>query len=487
METVEAYLDRKHEELRLLNDCLRTPLPLARSLSLAEVIQQKFQLTAALKAEHALHDWAVTETAWAHAGQPRSGPFEFRYDYQRADLDVRGPSFYNLENHSTSDTIYTISGMAAIAAVLFASAKLIDQGDILVLPGSYGETRELIDSYAHNLRLVANGCGREEAIARAGSPRMMLLDSSSPASIFEATLRCMRPGIDLLIFDTTCFSASSGRIRRVLNWAQKWSVPVAMVRSHTKLDSLGAEHGRLGSAVFVRWEKNASWAPQSKFRNLPTEMRNALRLFGGAALPAHFPPYVGKPAYRELTRKRMAAVLRNCRHSSQYFASALPGLTAELRFAHGLYVTLKSAKPLDEATARQEAAALSQELARAGLPIRHAGSFGFDFAATEWFRDAATGQYSVRIAVPDLPTPLWDDLTRAIAKCWSMHQRTIHFVGRIVAADNEVGIGSLRRELGEPAAASEKCREANPKPSFAVKETSTATDRAHSATGWPWT
>jgi len=420
METIEAYLQRKHRELRLLNDCLRTPLPLTHPRSVAEVIRHKFQLTAALKAEHALQDWDVTETAWAHPANRRSGPFEFSYDYQRADLDVRGPSFYDLQKNTASDTVYTNSGMAAIAAVLFASARLLGDADIVVPPGSYGETQELIETYIGHLRLVAQRRSLEEAIGYAHSPRMMLLDSSVPASAFGAALRCTSLALDLLIFDTTCFSAHSSRIRRVLNWARTCNVPVAMLRSHTKLDSLGAEYGRLGSVVFVCWENK--WAGQSNLKCLPTETRNALRLLGGAALPAHFPPYVGLPAYRDLTNKRMAAILRNTRRSSRYFASALPGLTAQLHFAHGLYVTLKSAKPLDETTARQAAAELSEDLGRTGLPIRHAGSFGFDFAATEWFRDPATSQYSVRIAVPDLPPPLWDELTKAIAQWWLAHQ-----------------------------------------------------------------
>jgi hypothetical protein len=142
METVEAYLERKHEELRLLNYCLRTPLPLTRPESVAEVIRHKFQLTAALKAQHALDDWALTETAWAYPDQRCSGSFEFRYDYQRADLDVRGPSFYTLDADSTSEAVYTASGMAAISALLLASAQVIDKADILLLPGSYGETQD---------------------------------------------------------------------------------------------------------------------------------------------------------------------------------------------------------------------------------------------------------------------------------------------------------------------------------------------------------
>jgi hypothetical protein len=41
-----------------------------------------------------------------------------------------------------------------------------------------------------------------------------------------------------------------------------------------------------------------------------------------------------------LTNKRVAAILRNGRRTARYFGSALGGLTAELHFAHGLYVTL---------------------------------------------------------------------------------------------------------------------------------------------------
>src|SRR3954466_9026982 len=88
METSEAYLDRKHREIGLLNDCLKSPLHLARPRSVDEVIRSKFQITAALRAEHELHDWRATETAWSHTARPASGPFAFSYDYQRADLRV---------------------------------------------------------------------------------------------------------------------------------------------------------------------------------------------------------------------------------------------------------------------------------------------------------------------------------------------------------------------------------------------------------------
>lgn len=417
METVAAYLERKHSELRLINDCLRHKLPLTCPRSVGEVIKHKFQLTAALKADHAWHDWTATETAWAHPGQQRIGPFEFRYDYQRADLDVRGPSFYGC-GYGALDTVYTASGMAAISALLLASARVIGKADILVLSGSYGETQELIENYADRLRMITLS-PEGEVSARSASSRMLLLDSSAPASAFAGGLRALEVRPDLLFFDTTCFASGSGRIRHVLRRAGALGVPVVMVRSHTKLDSLGAEYGRLGSVAFVDWAKDRG----SGLKEIPAETRNAVRLLGGAALPAHFPPYVGAPHYRALTNKRIAAMLRNSRRASRHFAAVLPGLAAELHYVHGLYVTLSGQQPLDEATARQAAAEMSSDLANSGLPIRHAGSFGFDFAATEWFHHSTTDRYSVRVAVPDLPAAIWDDLVAAIAQWWSAHQQ----------------------------------------------------------------
>jgi hypothetical protein len=363
----------------------------------------------------------VTETAWSERPHA-AGPFKFKYDYQRADLEVHGPSFYGREGEFTHETVYTASGMTAISALLLASAQGAREADLLVLEGSYSETLEFVEGYARHLRLVSLRRLQEQAKSQTCSSRILLLDSCAPGDAFEETVRCNSPALDLVIFDTTCFSGGSGRIRRALEWARTWGVPVVMVRSHTKLDSLGAEYGRLGSAAFVHWEKNDPWIIGSRFNRLPVEMRNAVRLLGGAALPAHFPPYIDSSSYRALTQKRVAAILRNSRRAFKQLVSILPGQTVE-QFAHGLFVKLGSTQPLDEATARQAAADMSNDLSREGLPIRHAGSFGFDFAATEWCQSSARGGYSVRVSVPDLPTVLWDDVIQGVGEWWKAHQR----------------------------------------------------------------
>ncbi len=422
MESLEAYLTRKNEELELLNGFLASPLPLRRAASVNEIIEQKFHIAAALKAEHSLHDWALTETAWAHPGWLRSGPFAFSYDYQRADLEVRGPSFYQLGELAKDETVYTASGMAAIAALLLASARLFPEADLLALPGSYVETLELVETHARHLHLIQLTRPPDEHAATSQRPRILLFDSCMQAVAYEAALAWTAPRLDLVVFDTTCFAGSSGRIRRVLRWADRWQIPVVLVRSHTKLDSLGVEYGRLGSAVFAAAGSRLGAAQASLLKNLAGEMRNAVRLFGGAALPAHFPPYVGAPSWCALTSRRIAAILRNSRRTARHLASTLPAAAMELHFAHGLYVTVASDRLRDEQQARRIATDMAEDLRKTGLPFRHAGSFGFDFGAAEWFHHSFTDRYAVRIAVADLPTGLWDEVSRSVAQWWLRYE-----------------------------------------------------------------
>ena len=175
MESLEDYLNRKCDEIDLLRACLNSPPSARRPRSIIEVIEQKFHLAAALKAEHSLEDWAVTETAWAHPGRVRAGAFEFRYDYRRADLQVQGPSFYELAG-SAQHTIYTASGMAAIAGLLLGSTRVMPNADLLAWPGSYSETLEFIETHARHLRLVQLKIPIREAASSPARSTIFLFD-----------------------------------------------------------------------------------------------------------------------------------------------------------------------------------------------------------------------------------------------------------------------------------------------------------------------
>ena len=110
--------------------------------------------------------------------------------------------------------------------------------------------------------------------------------------------------------------------------------------------------------------------------------------------------------------------MRNSRRTARDFAVALPGSLAEARLSHGLYVTLASDRLVDEQQARDAADEMARDLSKNGLPLRHAGSFGFDFGAAEWFHHSISNRYAVRVAVADLPTAMWDQVSKAVAEWW---------------------------------------------------------------------
>lgn len=418
METLQAYLNRKRDELLLLNDYLRRPLSLEPVTSVETVIQQKFRLAAALKAQYALDHWTFTETAWTGDSGFQSGPFRFRYGYQRADLSVSGPAIYkalgSLPRHFFRRTIYTASGMAAISSLLAALGKLPTPVQMIAHRGSYSETIEFIEKYGSKVQLRCVSNIRQYDATPHG--KVLWLDSCIGTTPFKGIVHCpLHPG-DLILFDTTGLWTNSGRVQRVLDWAIKAGAAIILLRSHTKLDSLGIEYGRLGSLTFVgppAWR----FSGQESLECIADLCADAIRLFGSAALPAHFPPFVGSPAYVALSAQRIAAMLRNSRHMMKKLRIALPNSTRD--FTHQLYIALEPTDALTEWRARDLAESMCRDLSASGLPLCHAGSFGFDFAAAEGFHDTARDSNIVRIAVPDLPTELWDRTAVAIIGWWN--------------------------------------------------------------------
>jgi hypothetical protein len=136
--------------------------------------------------------------------------------------------------------------MAAISALLLAVASG-EASTLVHLPGCYKETLEFAASYA-GLRTVSL---EQDGGNWAQGDRLILWLDMPPFGRCAGALYSYAQAADLIVFDTTAFSAQSRRIPRFLSWARKARTPVILVRSHTKLDSLGIEYGRLGSAIFL--------------------------------------------------------------------------------------------------------------------------------------------------------------------------------------------------------------------------------------------
>jgi len=420
METLESYLTRKRQEISLLSSCLASPPRPPSLASVAAVIEHKFRLAAAIKAERCLQNWAMTETARLPAQRPKTGSFEFSYGYQRADLRVRGPAIYPAVGPPTwrifAETIYTNSGMGAMAAVLTALSRLMDAAELVVPKDCYSETRELIASFGPRFRVIPAEALHMHQPSTHGTTRIALLDSS----VRDRPSRSMRnslDGVDLVIFDTTCFWRSSGRIEQVVRWTQHLNLPLVLVRSHSKLDCLGVEYARLGSVVITTPQS----APMTWMSHLATLTNDSVRLFGAASTPSSFPPFAHAPQFQRCSVMRIAATMRNTRRMVRLLSTELDGAHLSA-FQHGLYLTLAPERELNVLSSRELARALTQEIASSNLPVSHAGSFGFDFVAIEWFADPWSRRNVIRVAGSDIPSSISDEIARRIAHFWKRRE-----------------------------------------------------------------
>ncbi len=419
MQPISSYLERKRREIELLNRCLASPLDLSPPDSPAAAIEQKFQIAAALRAEKSLTSWSVTETARPPAQRWRSGAFEFNYGYQRADLAVRGPAIYpGLPRHTT---IYAGSGMSAVAAMLVALLQAHERIGVVAARDCYSETRELMQSFGARLRIVAPGRGSDGA--QGSCPRILWLDSCVRAAFFPAGDSALA-ACELVVFDTTCFDAGSGKIRRVVDHARAAGVPIALVRSHAKLDCLGIEYGRLGSIVIVTGRKSLSTQRVAGVNRLAARARDAVRLYGLAPIPVHFPPFAGTSEYRECSAARIGSIVRATRRLARALAEQLDSASSITTFQHSLYLTIAPRGDPDIDDVKRAAGALAGALAASGLCVKHAGSFGFDFVAVEWFPDVLRRRNVMRVAGADLPPEFTDRIAEGIAMWWSANRRT---------------------------------------------------------------
>jgi hypothetical protein len=341
------------------------------------------------------------------------GAYRLSFGYQRADLEVHGPPIYPaLEacgKGCAVETLYTTSGMSAISVLVHALIHVHGQLDVHARRGGYGETRELLERFRDRVRFVP--MTRRRNVPPAVGARVVLVDSVAGGVPYAD--EPLPRDTACIVCDTTCWCQTSGRIERVVRWARRRDVPLALVRSHAKLDCLGIEYGRLGSVAFA-WRRAGR-----SLRDVVHAARDSVRLLGAAPIPAHLPPFAGGEDYRRVSARRSAAIIAATRRLRDRLRGSLlaPGVTM---YPHGLYLTIAPAASLRVKDVKRAVDALSEALCAQGLPVRHAGSFGFDFVALEWFPDPATRRNVIRVAPGDLPASVMDRVADGIVRWFSL-------------------------------------------------------------------
>ena len=318
----------------------------------------------------------------------------------------------------SQDTSYTCSGMSAMAALLSALSKVHGKVELLIPPDCYTETRELLERFG-SIRVFVSESWRHLRPAH-GVVRVVLIDSSVRSGFLPLRDTLARKA-DLLLFDTTCLWQSSAGIRCVFAWALQSGLPLALVRSHAKLDSLGIEYGRLGSVVIAAPLKDVHSGRSRWIKKLSEQTHESVRLLAVAPVLAHFPPFAGTEEFERCSIARTAAIIRNNRRMVRRLSFAFEDLGRITLYRHGLYFTLSPQDDMRADDVSHLAATLCAELSRRGLPVRHSGSFGFDFTAIDCFREPMSGSNVIRVAASDIPVAVVDEIVAAIANWWSLN------------------------------------------------------------------
>jgi hypothetical protein len=420
METPAAYLARKNAELAWLNRKLRTPLPQQRAEDPEAVVEQKFALRARLMAEAVEHFRYLTETNSLDDDVQTVPPFDLDYRYQRFDMVVRAPAIYPAEraDHPLIRAVqYASSGMGAITSLLLALDKApVASNHVVARRDVYFETQHVLRDLTTLDYVAVDPEDDLPAAARAQEGHVTVLVDSISARDDCGLFERLEPGtVDLLLFDSTCYEVGSERIERAVEAAVRLDTPLVLLRSHVKIDFLGVEYGRLGSAVFLVTPMCAR-ETLTLFRALQQVCQRVMRLTGAAAVPTHLNPFLADPEFRAHNRARLARIVENNLRATERVAAALADTPIHVsRYHHGLFFTLGLLPESDAAMA--DVIGLIRDLVCAlraqGLPLRYANSFGFDFAAVTHYRDARRLE-GIRVALPDHPTELVDRVCEAL-------------------------------------------------------------------------
>jgi len=396
MEDIGRYAQRKRQELALL-----ARLAGAEALEIpddaAELFSAKRHLRALLLAAQARRHPELTETERHPGAIHRVGSFRIRYGYSRFDLDVAGPPVYACAPKPRG-TLYAVTGMSAIAATLLALDRL-GETRLEGLPGCYFETQHLLAELTARLRLdvVAEWTGRGGAA--------VLVDSYVKANCQRLDrVGTAAPG--LVLFDTTCYPANSLRIGAIVRWALERGAGVICLRSHLKLDQLGLEYARLGSAVFFGEGPGLSAIMEA--------VEDTARTLGVGVPPVLLPPFFGDAEFQRLNTLRLDRLRENCR----YALGRLLGLGQAIgRFHHLLFFTVNTGLTLDQLG--KAADDLARRLKEAGVPARRSGSFGHDFIAIDDYVDAVTETPVIRCTMADVPRVSVESLV-AVVQEWAI-------------------------------------------------------------------
>lgn len=314
------------------------------------------------------------------------GNFKFSYDYQRYDIKITQKDYLDFFYSCKEKDYYyyfTNCGMSSLYAAFTAFKKhhfTIDR-----IGNVYVEIERMLDEY-----LI------EE---KENKGKVLYIDSSSYIDLNELLKDKDLSVYQAFIFDTTDYL--DDLCLPIINKLLEYNKIVCLVRSHIKLDMLGAEWNKLGSICVIN-PKNISKEDKKLSNELKESINIVLSVIGGFAYPENIPLIWNNPKFKEVNTKRVELIKKN----SKYLYDRLLEVFTEEEICypfHQMFVLLRINHKLTLEEVDKEIDKYIKDCKYKGL-INFADSFGLDYYALSNYWESMAAEYpDVRIIVPDYP------------------------------------------------------------------------------------
>lgn len=315
----------------------------------------------------------------------------FRYSYARFDSYINYSNFltdfYYINNKKYKTKLFfTNSGMSAITSLLMA-LKQICKDYRFLFPDKdvYFETYDFYNKY-----IKENTCGER---------KIVYIDTI--AKLFDADkyLNFLNVNNDIfaIIIDTTCFMPSD--LKKFISNILEKNIFCILIRSHTKLDMLGAELSSLGSLLYLI-PNDIGDNEFEIIKKIIAESYYVLGKFGSLCLPENFPEIIFDKSFKKINGQRIKRIEKNNYSLFTYLKDSINRgrviLPAHKKFV--LYIIDNNISCNDQNEIIEKKI---KKLVNNDCQLYSACSFGFDYIALDSYYDINEKNYVIRISMND--------------------------------------------------------------------------------------